>query len=173
MAHKIINEIMKEFILSLFRKFIRNDSAIVSSSNSENTWVCFNDADVEMYIIERLALLNKLLAVHNIPNFPKDPYIKAVKELMRDKTHFLQSTRASFLIEHPAFISYLERFGLTDEEIGYCCLYAIGHKGKDISAYIGNSHYKMSSEIRQKLGLREKDTNISIYLQDIFAKMSK
>ena len=78
--------------ITLFRKYIRKDKTCASSSHSESTRVCFNDADVEMYIIERLALLNKLIAVHNIPNYPKEPYIKAVKELMKDKTYFLQST---------------------------------------------------------------------------------
>lgn len=164
---------MKNFIISLFTKFLRRDVIASTSSNSRKTEICFNDAAIRMYIIERLALLNELMAVNYIPNYPKDTPMKALKQLTKDKTYFLQSTRASFLIESPNFISHLEEFGLTEEEIGYCCLYAHGHKGKDISAYIGNNHYKMSSEIRRKLGLKESDTNISIYLQDVYARTSK
>ena len=59
---------------------------------------------------------------------------------------------------------------LSDGEIGYCCLYAMGLKGKDISAYMGNGHYKLSSAIRKKFGLSEHDTNLDIFLREILAE---
>ena len=48
---------------------------------------------------------------------------------------------------------------------------AMGLKGKEISSYLGNSHYKQSSSIRKKLGLTEHDTNLDLYLRGIIAKL--
>ena len=47
----------------------------------------------------------------------------------------------------------------------------MGLKGKDISSYMGNGHYKLSSMIRKKLSLSEHDTNLDIYLRQILAKI--
>ena len=58
--------------------------------------------------------------------------------------------------------------GLEEFEIDFCCLYAIGMKGKEVKAYTNLSrHYKDSSEVRQKLGLVESDTNLSNFLQKL------
>jgi hypothetical protein len=41
-------------------------------------------------------------------------------------------------------------------------------KGKEVKAYTNLSrHYKDSSEVRQKLGLVESDTNLSNFLQKL------
>ena len=43
--------------------------------------------------------------------------------------------------------------------------------GKGIKAYTNlTRHYKDSSEVRQKLGLSESDTNLSIFLKDMLEK---
>lgn len=128
------------------------------------------DHTVKMHIVERLNLLNKFIASNITPYFSKDA-ANELKQLMNDKKHFIESTRISFLIEHPQFIHYLKKRGLSDSEIGYCCLYAMGLKGKDISSYMGNGHYKLSSMIRKKLSLSEHDTNLDIYLRQILAKI--
>ena len=128
------------------------------------------DHTVKMHIVERLNLLNKFIASNMTPYFSKDA-ANELKQLMNDKKHFIESTRISFLIEHPQFIHYLKKRGLSDSEIGYCCLYAMGLKGKDISSYMGNGHYKLSSMIRKKLSLSEHDTNLDIYLRQILAKI--
>ena len=77
----------------------------------------------------------------------------------------------TFAAAHPEFIRLLEEKGMTESEIEYCCLYAIGLKGKEIGAYIEKKrHYNESSCIRKKLGLGEHDTNLSIYLKKILHK---
>ena len=84
---------------------------------------------------------------------------------------FLYTTRMTFAAAHPDFISYLELKGLTEHEIEYCCLYAIGLKGKEIGQYIKRAcHYNESSDIRAKLGLGKHDTNLSNYLRDLLAQ---
>ena len=70
--------------------------------------------------------------------------------------------------DNPEFIEILKKQRLTDEEINICCLYAIGLKGKDIKTYTNQSRlYIQSAEIRHKLGLTEKDTNLSIHLRNM------
>lgn len=123
-------------------------------------------------IAERLSLLNKFIASNMTPNFSVDA-AEELKELMQDKNYFIESTRISFLIEHPRFVGYLKKKGLSDAEIGYCCLYAMGLKGKDISSYMGKGHYKLSSVIRKKFGLSEHDTNLDIFLREILAETTK
>ena len=75
-------------------------------------------------------------------------------------------------MSHPAFFKYLREKELTDWEINYCCLYLIGLKGKDIGDYINlKRHYVYGSAIRQKLGLSENDTNLSLYLKKMLKNM--
>ena len=62
----------------------------------------------------------------------------------------------------------LKEKGLTDLEIGYCCLHAIGLRGKEIVSYLNSrSYYNASSAIRKKLGLSEHDTNMINYIQNL------
>ena len=122
-------------------------------------------------VSERLNLLNKFIASNMTPNYSLDA-AKELKQLMQDKKYFIESTRISFLVEHPKFIGYLKKRGLSDGEIGYCCLYLMGLKGKDISAYMGKGHYKLSSTIRKKFGLSEHDTNLDIFLRETLAEMA-
>jgi len=117
----------------------------------------------------RLAVLDKVIASHISSD---DKFYRSSEEeidvLMADREEFLRSTKIVFEESHPKFIAYLQDKGLTDWEIGYCCLYTLGLKGKDICEFIQKKrHYIISHEIRQKLGLDEHDTNISIYLRDL------
>ena len=118
-------------------------------------------------ICERLNLLNKFIVSHISPNYSAGAE-EELQRLMQDKKHFMKSTKVSFEIENPGFIAYLVEKGLSDYEIGYCCFYAMGLKGKDIGNFMGNGHYKISSAIRKKLGLTEHDTNLDIYLRKVF-----
>jgi len=126
-------------------------------------------------IRERLAVLDKIIA-SRISSDDK-LYRSSEEELdvmMADREEFLRSTRILFEESHPKFIAYLESKGLTDWEAGYCCLYTLGLKGKDIGEYIQKKrHYIISHEIRQKLGLDEHDTNISIYLRELLLQTER
>lgn len=124
-------------------------------------------------IRERLAVLDKVLASH----ISSDEKAWKVSEdeldnLMSDRETFLMSTTVVFKESHPEFISYLQEKGLTDWETGYCCLYTLGLKGKDIGKFIMKKrHYIISSDIRSKLGLGEHDTNIGIYLRNLLSSL--
>ncbi len=126
-------------------------------------------------IRQRLSVLDKVIASRISSD---DKFYRSSEEeidvLMADREEFLRSTKIVFEESHPKFIAYLQDKGLTDWEIGYCCLYTLGLKGKDIGEYIQKKrHYIISHEIRQKLGLDEHDTNISIYLRNLLLDLER
>ena len=128
---------------------------------------------IQNIIRQRLNLLNSLLAkeisnndVHAIP------YKQWIEHIRKDKEDFLNSTRMALTASHPAFMNYLATRGLTDDEIKYVCLYAIGLKGKEIGAYLQlKNYYNVSSTIRKKFGATWHDTNIGLYIRRLMYKL--
>ena len=119
----------------------------------------------------RIEMLNGLLASQIAKNEAyTQPYSSWIEEILKDRDAFMDSTRLAFKVSHPQFIQHLESHGLTEWEINYCCLYALGLKGKEVGTYIKmRSHYNVSSDIREKLGISEHDTNLGIYLRKLLA----
>ena len=117
----------------------------------------------------RIEMLNGLLASQIAKNEAyTQPYSSWVEEILKDRDAFMDSTRLAFKVSHPQFVQHLESHGLTEWEINYCCLYALGLKGKEVGTYIKmRSHYNVSSDIREKLGISEHDTNLGIYLRKL------
>lgn len=118
---------------------------------------------------ERIGLLNSLFAAHIADNksYSKS-YDKWIENVTEDRDKFINNTRLAFRASHPKFMSYLDYKGLTESEVNYVCLYAIGLRGKEIGEYIQiKRHYHMSSDIRRKLGLKENDTNLSLYIKKL------
>ena len=116
--------------------------------------------------------LDKVLASH-ISSDDKAYRIseEEIENLISDRESFLISTKIVFKENHPKFICILEQKGLTDWEIGYCCLFTLGLKGKEVGEFIQKKrHYIISSEIRKKLGLGEHDTNIGIWLRTLLSE---
>lgn len=123
-------------------------------------------------IRQRLSVLDKVLASH-ISSDDKAYKISEdeIENLISDREAFLISTKIVFKENHPGFIAALEQKGLTDWEIGYCCLFTLGLKGKEVGEFIQKKrHYIISSEIRKKLGLTEHDTNIGIWLRALISQ---
>ena len=84
----------------------------------------------------------------------------------------MNSTREAFAVTNPKFIDYLRSHDLTDEEINYLCLYAIGLRGKEVGEYIElKRHYNVSSEIRHKLGIDEHETNLALYIRRLLSEL--
>lgn len=128
---------------------------------------------IEEAIKTRIEMLNGLLATKITEN---DSYAKPYEtwrdRLIHDKDEFMNSTRLAFKASHPRFIEYLEDHGLTESEINYLCLYAIGLRGKEAGEYIQlKRHYQISSDVRKKLGIDEHQTNIGIYIRKLMKKL--
>lgn len=128
---------------------------------------------IEDAIRIRIEMLNGLLATQITDN---DAYAKPYgtwrDQLVQDKDEFLNTTRLAFKASHPRFIEYLEEHGLTESEINYICLYAIGLRGKEAGEYMQlKRHYHISSDVRKKLGIDEHQTNIGIYIRKLMKKL--
>ena len=128
---------------------------------------------VEKAIRTRIEMLNGLLAtqITGYESYAK-PYDEWRDRIIRNKDEFMNTTRLAFMASHPKFIKYLEDHGLTEAEINYVCLYAIGLRGKEVGEYIQlRRHYNISSEIRKKLGIDEHETNIGIYTRKLMKSL--
>lgn len=97
-----------------------------------------------------------------------DDYVRSkMDELMSDKDEFVLTTMMSYAAVHPKFVKYLKEYDLTDWEVGYCCFYAMGLRGKDIGNMLnkgGHTHHNRASIIRAKLGLKERDGHLGRFL---------
>ena len=148
---------------------LEKEKAALAKVISDNPPV---DSQSMQVLNDRLSLLNKFFAAEITSDSDIDR--KACNELSRlvaDRDHFMYTTRMTFAAAHPNFVRYLESKGLSEWQIEYCCLYTIGLKGKDIGNYIKKKrHYIDSSEIREKLGLGEHDTNLGIYLRTLLSE---
>lgn len=133
------------------------------------------DPKVLNAVARRLELLNKFFTAYITDNSDIDRKAsKEMEELLEDKEKFMDSNRLAYAGSHPKFIKYLADKGLTEWEINYCCLYALGLKGKEVGAYIKmRSHYNNSSEVREKLGISEHDTNLGIYIRKLVKTLSE
>jgi cell division protein FtsL len=129
----------------------------------------YQTREEQKVLIDRLNLLNRFFSSCIRNNERADYDIrKDVDEIIANQDSFMNATRLAYSVSHPAFIHLLEEKGLTEWEINYCCLYALGLKGKEVGAYIKmRSHYNQSSAIREKLGINEHDTNLGIYLRKL------
>lgn len=129
--------------------------------------------EIKGLIEERLNVLNGFITAYISGNCSEKAY-NELEKMMSNRSGFIDSTRLSFAIGHPRFLLYLKEKGLTDMEIGYCCLHAIGLRGKEIVSYLNSrSYYNASSAIRKKLGLNEHDTNINIYIQNLLKEIEE
>ena len=101
-----------------------------------------------------------------------EPYRTWKDQVIQDKDEFMNTTRLAFKASHPKFIKYLEQHGLTESEINYVCLYAIGLRGKEVGEYMQlKRHYHISSDVRKKLGIDEHQTNIGIYIRKLMKQL--
>lgn len=97
---------------------------------------------------------------------------ETLRAVLSDRSEFVRQNRLIFNQSAPGFISHLTEKGLTDIEIDHCCLYAIGMNGKMVTTFTNaKRHYHLGSDVRKKLGLSIHDTNISIYIRNLYNQM--
>jgi hypothetical protein len=122
---------------------------------------------VKKVLEDRFSLLNRLFLANILEDWDKVDTINAeVRSAVKDRETFTLSLHQAFEISNPSFLNRLRDCGLTDKEIRYCCLFALGLRGDEVGRYMQDSrHYHVSSFIRSKLGLGPHDTNLGLYLQ--------
>lgn len=114
-------------------------------------------------------MLNGLLAkeISNEESYAK-PFRKYIELLRKDHKKFQDSTRKFFQAAYPNFMAYLIEHGLTEKELNYVCLYALGLRGKEIGNYLDTpGHYNISRDIRHKLGIDSHSTNLGPYIRKL------
>ena len=124
---------------------------------------------IQEVIKTRLDMLNGLLAKELTNNESHaEQYSKWIETARNDKKRFLDSTRLAFEALHPGLHEYLSQHQLSEDEMNYICLYAIGLRGKEVGEYIQQKrHYVISHGIRKKMGIDEHETNIGIYIRKL------
>ena len=96
-----------------------------------------------------------------------------LRKIISDRAEFVRQNRLIFNQSSRNFISHLKERGLSDIEIDHCCLYAIGMNGKMVTAFTNiKRHYHIGSDVRKKLGLGGHDTNISIYIRNLYREIN-
>ncbi|MGN0202628.1 MAG: hypothetical protein ACI399_06990 [Candidatus Cryptobacteroides sp.] len=89
--------------------------------------------------------------------------------LTENRKDLLETIGLLYAVYHPSFVNRLQEYGLSNGEIGYCCLLILGFRTGEIGDVINrSSSYHISSAIRQKVGLGPKDTNLSIFMKNLF-----
>lgn len=121
--------------------------------------------DIIASIEQRMTVLNKFILAEFSASFEKEAYTE-LKRLISDREAFMESTRKTFAVSHPKFISYLRDRKLSEWEIGCCCLYCIGFNGSELSEFLNRkSVYNTNSAIRHKLGIPKGKTQIDVFLK--------
>ncbi|MDE7414196.1 MAG: hypothetical protein K2N05_10495 [Muribaculaceae bacterium] len=124
------------------------------------------DSEFKDLVKDRLKILNAVMAAHlSASNKHLRQSNTLLQQTTKDKENFLISTKSIYYSLYPTFMTSLKEKGLTDLEMNYVCLYALGLKGNEIGEYLQTKrHYNISSEIRTKLGLAQNDTNLGLYI---------
>ena len=127
-------------------------------------------------IRKRLAVLDDFFASRIAAGNAQDVKnaAESLEQLMSDREDFVYSTGMSYSIRYPEFVKYLQSHGLTTWETGYCCLYTMGLKGKEIGDFIRRSGYNnINSSIRRKLGIEKYSSRLDRFLMDKFNELSR
>ena len=124
---------------------------------------------------KRLDIRLTALKPYFTDKFPDELYDSSeLRRMTEDSKMMLANIGFLFGMYHPKFIVKLEEKGLSELEIGYCCLFALGFTGNEIPDMLHrNSFYNASSTIRKKLGLGPHDTNLSIWIRNLYKETEK
>ena len=117
-----------------------------------------------------MEILNSFI-VSGISGVNMEKSLLQLKNYLNDSEKFIYSTKMSFEVTHPKFIAYLLKSGLSEWEIGCCCLYCVGLNGSEISTFLNIKYfYKRSSIIRKKLNIQS--INIDTFLLNKLQELS-
>ena len=123
-------------------------------------------------IRERLDMLNGLFAkaLTNEENYGRE-FQQYVDKIKKNKKRFQESIVKVLEATHPDLMKYLKDHDLTEREINYVSLYAIGLRGKEIGNYLDLArHYNISTNVRRKLGLDRNGENLGPFIRKMMGE---
>lgn len=104
--------------------------------------------------MDRMELLDEILVHKAVQGNGSGDVEKRVLKMINDKDNFLSALADSFELRHPSFVSKLTASGLNKNEVGYCCMIALGVTSKEMESFSSHrQNYETISSIRSKLGL--------------------
>jgi len=127
------------------------------------------DDQVEDLLRHRAQLIARLLVAEiSGDSGQNESVMDELGSIVTEREEFIRQNRLLYERWQPNVISHLRACGLTDDEVGLCCLYALGLNGKAIQQYTRDGrHYQKVGAIRKKLGLGEHDRNIDGYIKSL------
>ncbi len=131
-----------------------------------------NDALTEQ-LKRRSAMLDRFLISEITDNkHLGKTFQKWVNELTTNRKELLRDMRLTFQAQYPEVYADLQARGLTETEMSYVCLYALGLRGSEVGEVLGTTRqYVVSSEIRHKLGLDVHKENLGPYIQRLLKQL--
>ena len=132
------------------------------------------DEETVFVLTKRLKLLDKVLVSVISGNASLNGDVKNdLLSYVSDKDKFIHDTYHQYKRLNPRFVAFLRSKGLSEWETGYCCLYALGLRGKDVGAFLERGgHYNIDSRIRRKLGLGTEDANLGNHVRSRLKELS-
>lgn len=118
---------------------------------------------------ERIEKIEQVLLMRKIKgHVHKDIAILKLDELVENQKSFLVTLSLLYSVCHPQFMSYLRESGLSDTEIGYCCLYMMGLGVSDIASLLDTTNaYNTNASIRKKLGIQGLEIILPDYIRNL------
>ena len=142
---------------------------------SKKSHFVFTPLEETVFVLtKRLKLLDKVLVSVISGNASLNGDVRNdLLSYVSDKDKFIHDTYHQYKRLHPRFVAFLRSKGLSEWETGYCCLYALGLRGKDVGAFLERGgHYNIDSRIRRKLGLGTEDANLGNHVRSRLKELS-
>ncbi|MDE5843002.1 MAG: hypothetical protein K2H35_04630 [Muribaculaceae bacterium] len=126
-------------------------------------------------IYQRLEILNRFITYEvRKMDYDKRSWKELDALIHSDRAAFIRSTRKAYTARHPQVISYLEEQGFDSLELDISCLYALGLRVSDVDTVMKSKIATEKSRVmRKKLKLASSDTNINIYIRNLFYPVKK
>lgn len=155
----------------IVREYLQQLENEKESLASVNTDAAGLDEETKQLVIDRIDLIDNILIGKMAGNAVYSRKVnKEIEKVIADRTSFIESLALHYAVSHPQAIDQLQQSGLSRYEIGLCCLYNMGYNGKEVKDITDTSMiYHVNSTIRQKLGLKTNDVNLSTFIREVFA----
>ena len=155
-------QIVREYLEQL-----ENEKESLASVNIDTNGF---DEETRKLVIDRIDLIDHILIGRMSGNALFSRKVnKEIEKVIADRSSFIESLALHYGVSHPQAVERLQQSGLSRYEIGLCCLYYMGYNGKEVKDISDTSMvYHVNSTIRQKLGLKTNDVNLSTFIRELF-----
>ena len=146
---------------------LENEKDSLASVNIDTTGF---DEETKKLVLDRIDLIDHILIGRMSGNAVFSRKVnKEIERVVADRASFIESLALHYAVSHPQAVDRLQQSGLSRYEIGLCCLYYMGYNGKEVKDITDTSMvYHVNSTIRQKLGLKTNDVNLSTFIRELF-----